>query len=272
MAANNPCLPEIQALQKKIEPLYAKLRANPLYQNIKTIEDLRVFTQIHCFAVWDFMSLIKAIQGAVTCTTVPWTPLSNYRVARLVNDIVLGEETDLDSKDQPRSHYDLYLEGMEGIGAETTRISGLVKKIQSGVHWKKALKKSNLPPRLHNFVKFTLSTVESGRMHDIAAVFAFSRENIIPDMFMGMIRGIEPHKEDSMDALIWYFARHIEVDGEDHGPMSLEMVSHLTGKNKNKWKEVNVAVIKSLEARIDLWDYCNDMIWEARKARMGQGA
>ena len=107
------------------ESLYTALKSHPLYENIKTIEDLRIFTKVHCFAVWDFMSLIKAIQGVVTCTTVPWTPLGDYNIARLVNDIILGEETDIDANNVPSSHYDMYLAGMRGIRADHSVVSKL---------------------------------------------------------------------------------------------------------------------------------------------------
>ena len=50
------------------------------------------------------------------------------------------------------------------------------------------------------------------------------------------------------------FRSHIEVDGDHHSQLALEMTSHLCGTDAAKWEEAEQAVIEALKKRIHLWD------------------
>ena len=82
-----------------LEDLRSNLLSHPLYESVKTIENLRLFMREHAFAVWDFMSLLKRLQQIVTCCDIPWSPAINASHARFINEIVLGEECDEDGED-----------------------------------------------------------------------------------------------------------------------------------------------------------------------------
>ena len=60
----------IQKLQEEIAPLREQLIHHKLYKNIDSIERIRLFMESHIFAVWDFMSLLKALQNGLTNTNV----------------------------------------------------------------------------------------------------------------------------------------------------------------------------------------------------------
>ena len=67
-----------------------------LYSAIEDIEDMRIFMQYHVYAVWDFMSLLKSLQKNLTCVNVPWFPTGDADTRYLINEIVTGEELDVD--------------------------------------------------------------------------------------------------------------------------------------------------------------------------------
>src|ERR1700751_1072361 len=99
--------------------LRAALLDHPIYAQVACIADLQRFMEDHVFAVWDFMSLLKRPQQDMTCTRVPWFPADNARARRLINDIVIGEETDVDPDGSFVRHLDLYLRAMADVGANT---------------------------------------------------------------------------------------------------------------------------------------------------------
>jgi hypothetical protein len=51
-----------------------------------------------------------------------------------------------------------------------------------------------------------------------------------------------------------YLERHIEVDGEQHTPMAMQMLADLCGDDDRKWRECAEAAARALRARAELWD------------------
>ena len=251
----------IDYIQDKINGQREKLLKHKLYSNIETIKDLRVFTENHVYAVWDFMSLLKALQIKLTCTKTPWVPNSNSQTAYLINEIVLAEETDINQAGKRKSHYELYLDAMIDIGAEIEFPTKTINKIASSGNIFMSIDKLEIHENIKEFLKFTFSVIKEGKPHKIAAIFTFGRENLIPNMFNEILREFEKNvTEGDISKLIYYFERHIELDEDEHGPMALEMVSMLAENDHEKWKEIEEISIEALEKRILLWDAINEQI------------
>ena len=251
----------IEYIEGKIKSLRDKLLNHRLYSNIERIEDLQIFTENHIYAVWDFMSLLKALQIKLTCTKTPWVPNNNSQTAYLINEIVLAEETDVNQIGERKSHYELYIDAMIDIGAKIEFPTKNINEIASSKNVFASIDNLELHKNIKEFLRFTFSVIEEGKPHKIAAIFTFGRENLIPNMFNEILREFEKNiKDKDISKLIYYFERHIELDEDEHGPMALEMVSMLAENDQKKWDEIEKISIEALEKRILLWDAINDQL------------
>lgn len=255
MKFNFNIMTPIQQLEESLAADRIALLQHPLYQQLKSMDDIRLFMQYHVFAVWDFMSLLKALQQRLTCTQVPWMPPADPNLARFINEIVLGEETDVDEDGQAQSHYELYRSAMEQAGANGQLMDAFLKAVQHGASISDALDAIDLPKEVHDFVQFTFDLIESGKAHWMAAAFTFGREDLIPDMFLQIIEGAEATEGKARySKLTYYLQRHIEVDGDEHGPLALQMIEVLCGNSEQKWAEALDISKKALAHRHALWD------------------
>ena len=251
----------IEYIEGKIKSHRDKLLNHRLYSNIERIEDLQIFTENHIYAVWDFMSLLKALQIKLTCTKTPWVPNNNSQTAYLINEIVLAEETDVNQLGERKSHYELYIDAMIDIGAKIEFPTKNINEIASSKNVFASIDNLELHKNIKEFLRFTFSVIEEGKPHKIAAIFTFGRENLIPNMFNEILREFEKNiKDKDISKLIYYFERHIELDEDEHGPMALEMVSMLAENDQKKWDEIEKISIEALEKRILLWDAINDQL------------
>lgn len=245
---------EITTLEAAIAPYRQQLREHSLYQSLGSLEDVKTFMEQHVYAVWDFMSLLKSLQQQLSCVQVPWTPPAHPSLSRFINEIVLGEESDIDLNGRAISHYDMYLEAMKEVGANTKPIQDFLEKIASGKKIDVLLLETPLEAATKEFLSFTFETIASGAPHKVAAAFTFGREDLIPDMFIEIVGKAAKKNETTYPKFMYYLHRHIEIDGGEHGPLSLQMVSELCGNSAQKWKEAQEIAVRALQVRIGLWD------------------
>jgi hypothetical protein len=251
----------IDSINNNIQSHKNQLLTHSLYEKVKTIEDLHCFLENHIYAVWDFMSLLKALQNKLTCTTTPWLPIGNPQVRYLINEIVVAEETDLAFDGTRQSHFEMYLDAMQQCGANTKEINVFLENVKTTQNIFVSIKQSDLHPNVKAFLDFTFRIIEEGKEHKIAAAFTFGREDLIPSMFTEILKNFQTNfPENDLSKLIYYFERHIELDADEHGPMAMQMISELCGTNETKWKELEEVSIEALEKRLGLWNAIEEQI------------
>lgn len=244
----------IEKLLTGIQPYRKALLDHPIYNDLETIEDFKIFMSQHVYAVWDFMTLLKALQLKLTGTSIPWIPSNEPAVTRLINDIVLAEESDEDGKGGYCSHFELYLRAMQEAGASTDMIEAFIQKLRNGASFETALHMLDQSDSVKHFLKVNYAAVQKDQPHQIAAYFTLGREELIPDLFRQLVNDLIKSKPGELQTLEYYFERHIHLDEDHHGPLAMKMLDHLCGNDPVKWEETKLAAIEALEARKVLWD------------------
>jgi len=243
--------PAIEKLKEAVEPARRKVLDHSIYHQLNSREAVATFMEHHAYAVWDFMSLLKSLQARLTCVEVPWVPAGPQVSRRLINDIVLVEESD-ELGTGFVSHFELYLDGMRQAGADTSRIEAFIGLLRSGEPVLPSLRSAGVPGPSAEFVELTWDIVQNAPVHRQAAAFAFGREDLIPEMF-DRVAALNAGS-GRLSLFVDYLRRHIQVDSEEHTPMAMQMLVDLCGDSDDRWAECEETINLALAARLRLWD------------------
>ncbi len=244
---------ELAALRAAIAEEQASLSRHPVFAALQSLDDLQRFMEWHVFAVWDFLSLLKRLQRDLTCMTLPWTPPANARAARLINEIVLGEETDLLPDGSASSHFELYRRAMDEVGADAGCIDAFLDCLAQGVSLEAAIARASVPAPVASFGRSTLKTAVSGDLDQALGSFFHGRENVIPAMFSGLLTQWGMTREQA-PLFVHYLERHIEIDAEQHGPAGASLIEEVVGEDPVRQQALLTAALAALKQRAALWD------------------
>jgi Protein of unknown function (DUF3050) len=236
-----------------IEEAAAQVRDHPVFEMLTTMARLQRFMELHVWAVWDFMSLVKRLQREFSDLRVPWLPPRRPMAARLINEIVMAEESDEDGAGQHASHFEIYLKAMREVGARTEPMETFIELVSSGMPIAQALDTVDADPSVRRFVQFTLRTAQDGGVAEVLGSFLHGRENVIPAMFSRLLDrwAIDPARAP---ALVYYLKRHIEVDGDSHGPAAVRIVADYVRHDAVKRHSYEQGALGAIAERLVFWD------------------
>jgi len=240
-----------------------QLETHPVYAAIATPADLRVFMEHHIYSVWDFMSLIKYLHTTVPPLNAPWLPMGNTAIRRFVNELLMEEESDeapaeLGFAQDYVSHFELYCRAMEEVGAKPAQALSFLDMVRDqGIS--AALTRGDIPEPSRIFTQQTFAFIDTGKPHVVAASLAFGREHIIPWMFRTILKDMAITQEQA-PAFHYYLNRHIHLDADHHGPLSIALVEALCDGDAHKIAEAEGAARQAVEARVRFWGGVNDAL------------
>jgi len=252
-----------------VADLMKRVVEHPLYNHLTDEASLHILMKAHVFAVWDFQCLLKALQRSLTCTEVPWLPTGDPEARRLINEIVLDEESDVAPLGGYLSHFELYLKAMRDCGADTAPIEAFLSDLRDGLSTDKALARTSVRCGVAAFVKTTMDIARCNEVHRIAAAFTYGREEAIPMMFPQIVERLAGVSPERWSTFLYYLRRHITHDAEKHGPASRAIVARLCGTDDRLWAEAEETARAALQARIGLWDGVLDSIISYRCGKGG---
>jgi len=244
---------ELDSLRTEVAEEQDRLTRHPVFASLRGVDELRRFMEWHVFAVWDFLSLLKRLQRDLTCTSLPWTPPANPRAARLINEIVLGEESDMMPDGGSLSHFELYRAAMREVGADTGCIDAFLDCLAQGVSLEAAIARAGVPAPVASFMRATLKTALSGDLDQALGSFFHGRETVIPAMFSGLLAEWGVTREQA-PLFVYYLDRHIEVDAREHGPAAAILIEEVVGEDPARQQAMLTAALAALKQRAALWD------------------
>ena len=241
-------------IQQQLCGQRARIVEHPLYEELGGLRQIQVFMEYHVFAVWDFMSLLKALQKQFGCYDMPWLPAEDPASRRFLNEIAISEEADADGRGGYQSHFEIYREAMMEAGASTMQIDRLLDHVRDGRAIESAISESTLPASVRSFLESTFEIIHRDDPAELAGAFLFGREDLLPDVFTEVIKQISRDCSGRLDRMVYYLERHIELDSTDHQPAARKLVESICGDCPTRWQRANEGAFRAYASRLILWD------------------
>ena len=201
------------------------------FQKLKTNLHRVLFMEAHVYAVWKFMCVVKELQRRFSHVEgLFWYPVEKPEATRLLNEIILSEESDLGPDGKAARHFRLSMQAMDEAGASTQSISTFLGHLRVNGDLDTVFEAAHTPPFIQEFVGQTLYCLGRSN-HELASAFLYGKEALIPTMFRSIVRGSTLKSMSETRLFLFYLERHMEGDGESHDPLATRLMHDLCAEN-----------------------------------------
>ena len=221
------------------------------------MQDVQRFMAHHVYSVWDFMSLLKTLQQRIAPASSPWTPVGGATVRRFINEIVLEEESDEGLPDANgdktyASHFELYCQAMNEVGADP---AGALEFVEIAPYPRDRRRtrhgdRADARAAVHaDHLRFHRHRQAARRGRCLRARARTDHSGDVP-----RVAQENANRQNRSAGVPLLSERHIHLDENHHGPLSLLMLNELCAGDETRLKEAEEAAHRAIEARIAFWD------------------
>jgi hypothetical protein len=143
---------------------------------------------------------------------------------------------------------------MREAGADAVPVVRFLEAIRGGIGLSEALDRAKAPPAVAASVRLSLDLARNAETHRLAAAFALGREDVIPALFLRLLDRLAVTEPNRFRKFQYYLHRHVDLDGDVHGPQALRLVERLCGGDPRRLREALATAWECLEARLRVWD------------------
>ena len=244
----------IEAIRNTLKPMRVRLLAHEIYLQLETLDDLREFMEHHVFAVWDNLSQLKALQNCISSSDMIWTPSEEPISNRIINEMLVEEESDKDGNGGYISHFELYRQAMKQAGAKTYMIDRFLVLMQEEEDMEKAIQKIRMPASIAKYLRMNWELSQCEKPHKIAAAYFLGREDVVSELLHRLDGDLLDFHTKDLQLYKDYLLRHTRVNQQEQDERIEAVLTELCGDDETKWKEAEDAAKEALEARYILWD------------------
>lgn len=244
-----------EAVARLVEHESDELTQHPILHAVSDRAGLRVFMASHVYAVWTHISLVKRLQHELTSVAVPWVPPRSRHAARLINELVTGVECDLDADGAPISHYELYLDAMQNVGADTRSIRRFVQLIDDGSSsaLERAFDSATTPQHVRTYVRHALRVARQGSLAQVMGCFLHERDISLQQSITRLLAEWT-RTSPALPRLAYYLERHSQLECGRHAERLQRVVQELDSTSPRFADDVLASARESLGTRIRFWD------------------
>lgn len=244
-----------EAIVRLVAHESSELAQHPVLEAVSSEAALRVFMRSHVYTVWTHISLVKRLQHELSNMAVPWVPPRSRLAARLINELVTGVECDLDTDGMPISHYELYLDAMTDVTADSQSVRRFVQLVDDGSAsaLDKAFDAASTPQHVRAYVRHALRVARQGSLAQVLGCFLHGRDISLQQSITRLLAEWT-RTSPALPRLAYYLERHSQLECGRHADRLQRVVQELDSTSPRFADDVLASARESLGTRIRFWD------------------